>query len=136
MHVGHKPLFNYAPQPQPARNTGSDKTTTLEFMRHSAAIAEDLGEGGKKGNRMRGARQESRHRRTEDEGGSGEAAGEATGSPISEAVDGQGLALSDLIGAAGSPKMPQGETLGTAPVKEATGEPSFEELLARAVASS
>ncbi len=136
MHVGHKPLFTYAPHPQPTRNPDSDETKTREFMRHSAALAEDLGEGGKKGNRMRGARQERRYRHAEDEEGAGDAADEPAGCPTTGAANRESSELPDLVAVPGSAVTQQEESSDPAPVKADPNEPTFDELLARALASS
>jgi hypothetical protein len=137
MHVRPKLLPDLIPQPQlPRRNVVAEPITSLDFVEQAVALAEDLGVGGKRANRLRGAKQIApRHHPNAGEAGTDiGAANDAEAGRRMQTADSSFSELTELIKASAGGSPGSERTQSDAPAAPAA-ELSFDELLARAAAA-
>jgi hypothetical protein len=124
MHVGHKPPLQLAQVPLQSARKRTDSKESQDAMYDPLRLAEDLGEGGKRGRPMRQAPQRNFARR----------AGNAT---FQEAVDQPAsaqkaaLELSNLLVAVNPPIASHGSADPTSKPSASAREPSLDELLSK-----
>ena len=128
MHVGHKPPIPLAQAPlQQAKKPRADSKESPDVMYDPLRIAEDLGDGGKRGRSIRAAPQRNSRKRPEDAAPFQDAAEQ------SASAQKAALELSNLLGAVNPQIAPPSNADRTE--SAAASEPSLDDLLNKVMQS-